>query len=214
MSRPGKREPLFDRAAKVRVTGRDGLEWAPHKLSQAELGEATRLYWKGTRWGLTRCSSPGQRAQAEALRTKQPQPVHAGTLVLTSSNEHGAERGHVGALFVAFTLGVDLEPGITAPFDLRAGDGTRLDVKTTKSNYPLMVPLEQAHKVDPERVDGFVLVHEGPLRIAGCISTRRFLDEHTVTGPDGGHFLIPTMHVPAARLARIPARFYRLDQAQ
>jgi hypothetical protein len=186
--------------------GRDGFEWAPTKLTRDQLGEATRLYWKATRWGLTRCSSDGQRAQAEAARTRAPQPVHAGTLVLTESNEHGADRGKVGELLVAFTLGVDLEPDITAPFDLRAGDGTRLDVKTTRSGGDLMVPLEQKHKVNPERVDGFVLVHEDPLRIAGCISTARFLEEHAVT--NGERFPVPTMHVPATRLARLPARFH------
>ncbi len=209
MSGTRRREPLFERAARVRVTGRDGLEWQQHRLTVDELKEATRLYWKGTRWGLTRLSSPAQRAQAEALRDRRPVLVHDHTLILTGSNRDGADRGHAGELLVAFTLGVDLESDVASPFDLRAADGTRLDVKTTGSGRPLMVPLEQAHKVNPERVDGFVLVHEGPLRIAGCISTRRFLDEHKVDT-----FLVPTMHVPAARLAPIPARFYRLDQAQ
>lgn len=131
------------------------------------------------------------------------------TLVLDRSHRAGVERGKSAEAFVARLLGVPLAAS-DSPYDLKGANGDRIDVKATRRGRPLMVPRSQGYKVDPRRVDAFVLVWDGGVEpeVVGQISARLFAESHRVDGPP--KFPIETMYVDIADLRAMPTSWYAL----
>jgi hypothetical protein len=91
--------------------------------------------------------------------------------------------------------------GARAPFDLRAADGTRVDVKTARHGLPLMVPKQQAYKLDPERVDALLLVWDGSgHELVGQLGIPAFKERCRDDRP----FPVPTLYVDVAELEPVP----------
>lgn len=130
------------------------------------------------------------------------------TLVLTDSHEQGIFRGLVGQWAVGQWLGVPwrVEPNNLA-YDLMSKTGKRVDVKTTGYGNPLMVPLQQERKVDPERTDIFTLVWFGGradyAEICGWIEVSCFRCRMKRSLPSEGRFPIPTLFVPVEELREV-----------
>ncbi len=107
----------------------------------------------------------------------------ANTKVLAGRHVTGIFRGLIAEWAAAFYLDADWQAERDdAPFDLLTAGGKRLDVKAGPRWDPLRVPIVQMYKVDPDRVDGFVLafvprVNTELVELCGWISTDRFLDE-------------------------------------
>lgn len=128
------------------------------------------------------------------------------TLVLDKDHRRGISRGLAGQAFAAGALGVSLLASENAPYDFRAADGTRVDVKTTKQGMPLMVPEKHAYKLDPLRVDAFLLVWDGggSHQLVGQIGVQEFCARKR----NDRAFPIPTMYVDARDLGPVPSEWY------
>lgn len=126
------------------------------------------------------------------------------TLVLDRNHQQGIARGSRGQSFAAEQLGVTLAEEGT-PYDFRAADGTRVDVKTSRWGMPLMIPATQRYKLSTKRTDAFLLVWDGPeMKLVGQVSVGQFSYRHHTDGP----FPIPTLHVEATELDPVPATWY------
>lgn len=130
------------------------------------------------------------------------------TIVLDASHEWGLFRGLVGQWVVGQWLGVPwrLEP-VNSRYDLMSKKQSRVDVKTSGFGNPLMVPLSQRYKIDPERVDIFVLVWfdgKAPYaEIPGWIRVAQFLECMRREIPPQGKFPYPTLYVPLEELESV-----------
>ena len=125
----------------------------------------------------------------------------ANTLVLDGDHARGIARGAAGQAFAAEQLGVPIITEARSPFDLRAADGTRVDVKTSRRGMPLMVPKEHAYKLDPGRIDALALVWDGDgHELVGQVSVADF----RARCRDDLPLPVPTFCVAVADLDPIP----------